>query len=362
MKNKILTLLLIGSMLFSANGVLAMEESSGESLKPVLAAYNSEGRLIGIKTGISVISETDEQKNVSYAVSDADMIDNAAAYSLLLIDTAANTFTLTKDISFVSVPTAEPSAEPTVEPSTAPTAEPTAKPTATPAATYPSVYPTQRDAVNAMALVTNVSRTVDENNDTITKIECYYQGSERVLLIEDGITLDNGNDLTTLKAGDMIHFITGLNGKIKSVSLDFRPTSKDTIKTSEDLATFQSMLSNVQGKKYADTLGNDKTGYLFGIIGDRGNNTITLYNTDGLYNSSVDLSYSRDTIVYTCNLYGKADISKATTSAIQKSSFSKSLIDDNDNITWSDDSTYVYALANVIDDEIVEVIIYTYDK
>ena len=359
MKKKFITLLLAGSMLLSANAFAAQETAytSGNTLL-ILSGYDKDNKLIGIRT----YNSADDNSSIT---ADDTVIENAKKYVLVKLDKSTNTFEIIPDVTpdiIVPKPTSEPTAEPTVAPSAEPTTEPTTAPSAEPTApAYPSAYPTQKDAVNALALVTKVYKSLDENEETITKIDCYYQGRERTLFIEDDVKLTSGDDVTTLKEGDMIHFVVSLSGKIKTVSLDFRPSSKDIMSQNPNISSFQTLLGNANGADYPSAL-NDKSGYYLGIITDKRNSSFTLYDIDGLAKHSADLSYSKDTIVYTCDLTKKTDISLSNSSGIQKSSIVKSSYDDDDNITWNSDSTYVYAVANVIDDEVAEMIVYTYDN
>lgn len=342
MKNKILTILLSSAMLLSTSAVFADTPKSADiTERTMLVVYDNNGYILAINTPENV-----QLLNDTYYVTSKITADNVK-YKLVLCDSG-------KIVTNVAVSSEYAGTSQTPTPAPTPTAAPNENPS------YPSVYPSQKDAVFALALVKEVHTTLDENGDEIIKIDCFYQGSERQLLIDTDVRLTNGNELTTLKKGDMIHFSAKLSGEINTVSLDFRPNSKDIV-PNMSIPTFQALLSNSKAPDYKTELGKKSTGYVFGIIQDTQKSSLTMYNIDGLAQNSVDLSYSKDTVVYLCDMDNKADVSITGTGDIRKSSIVKSTYDDDDNITvWDKENSYVYALANVIDGDIVEMIIYTY--
>lgn len=323
-------------------------EGTKKNESVLMAAYNSEGFLLDIRSAKSTADA-----NGVCTVNMENEVAGADRYKIIYL----NPFMFVND---VKVSDTQNTQSPTESP--VPTKAPHSESAGGQPAPYPSAYPTQKDAINALALVTDVSLSLDENDEQTVKIDCMYQGRERILYVDHDIRLDNGNELTTLKKGDMIHFVTKLSGDIKSVSLDYRPSAKDIVTENKTPESFQEFLGSAEGEKYAQTLKKDETGYVFGVIQSRGNSSFTLYNADGLCENSIDLSFSEDTIVYVCNMEkSKPEISISASAAIQKSSIVKAAYDDDDNIDYTNENnSYVYALANVIDGDVAEMIIYTY--
>jgi len=363
MKNKLIALIMSTVLLSSASFTIA------DATVPVdinemamLAVYDSDGYLIDIETRPASVKST----SIGCQVETNTKYDNCT-YKLILLDSGMILSDIAvTDTSNNILQSIENIPSPTLSPAyPSPTETPLPNASTKPVVSsdsqkYPSVYPSHKDAVSALALVRNVAKTIDENDETIVKIDCFYQGRERTLYIDESIDLTNGNALTTLKKGDMIHFTAKLNGKINTVSLDYRPSSDDIITSNPDISSFQKLIGS--DSDFDTALGKNKTGYVFGVISDKNKGSITLCDTDGTLENSVDLSYSRDTIVYVCNMEKKPDVEIGTIAAIIKSSIPDMYKDDDGNITeWNEECDYVYALANVIDDEIVEMIIYTYE-
>lgn len=358
MKNKITSLVISSVMMLPLCSAFAQAHS--ETTKVLVAAYDVNKRLIAVKCSNEYsFSETDN----FYTVALEEKIENADTYKLVIYDNGkivsnVNVKTTAMNDTTVTEPAVKPSEKPESTPKPAPSTE-SAEPTA-----YPSVYPSKKDAVNALILVKEVSQTIDADDNAVTKIKGFYQGGEIELWVDDETELKYVDNISEIKSGDMLHMTNSLSGKIKTISLDYRPSTEDIMRSKSLPSSFQIFLKNSSGKNFESELGKNDTGYVFGVITDKSSSTVTLYDTNGLADDSVELAYSGDTIVYTVDMSSRTPKTEiAGKSAVSKSSITKTYFDEDDNITeWNRYNTYYYALANVIDGEIVEMIVYNYDR
>lgn len=349
---------------------VTVPDASGQQV--ILNAYDSNGILIA-----SGLYTADAEEHITLSL--PEETTRLRAYL-----TEADVF---KDIPFVRpTPTPAPTPSATAEPSAAPTQTPqptttptsTQKPTQTPSATFPSIYEREVDAVQAFAVVDNVSEAVSETGETVYRLDLLYQGKQISIETETDMTIETAPELnpelagapvTTLDQGDVIYFITSLGSKkIRSVHLIYRMQDQDIITQDTDFGkNFDQMISSdglVAGQNgwavapYGSHLSN-KTQYAFGVIQGRQNNTLTLFNKDGKENEALELSLQNDTIVYVYDTKGKGSLSLGSVGQITKSNIPNVAYDSDGNITaYSDRYVYHYALARIVNGTVTDIIVY----
>lgn len=242
-------------------------------------------------------------------------------------------------------------------------------PAQTPEATLHPAYEREVDAVSAFAVVENVSYTVNENSEECCAIACLYQGQEITVTVAEDTKIKSapdafsnleGETAVSLKTGDVIYFATNPSRtKVTGMYLIYRPTdvfAEDSFyKCFSDSGKAGGLWSVVQ---YGAKAPSDRYSYAFGVVAQKYDNTLVLYSHSGLYDDAVEIDYTADTITYTCDMEGKPvfEISKAA--GIKKSKISKSGIDEDDNITYSDDYTYSLALVRLVDDTASDIVVY----
>lgn len=113
-------------------------------------------------------------------------------------------------------------------------AMPAPEPTATPKPTkkpLPAAYEKPLDAVNAPAVVTDVAR-VSVDGEIGYELTMLYQGEtvttyvrEQVMIVSAPSDMSQltGNNVGYLQAGDIIHFVCDLQGRIRTVEFIYRP-------------------------------------------------------------------------------------------------------------------------------------------
>ena len=179
MKKKLLSLILAAVMalpltVFAEN--TAIRDMGNE--RAVLICYDN-GRLVyssllKSENGAFDVEIPDEYKNTYkklYYVGTDTFADFDDAEKVTPEETAA--------------PSVSPSPEPTVTPEPSPT--PASKPTAVPETETP--YEKAADGVFASALVTNVARSINSDDEEITSLTVYYQGKEVVMPVEDDVKI-----------------------------------------------------------------------------------------------------------------------------------------------------------------------------
>ncbi len=261
--------------------------------------------------------------------------------------------------------------------------EPT--PTATAAATstappqntpYPSAYPSEHDANNAPAIVTglNVTEIDGEYYDVLTML---YAGNEVTVNVRDTVSIvsapDAVSDITgsgtsALKEGDVIHFTTDLQGRIRSIELIYRPDFDDYIgegadfgNNFEELISASGVVANQSGWRVASYGGNIRNGYLyaFGVPIEAGQSSLTLANADG---TRMDIDVNPEAMVYTVNGSSRGDKVEFAGNgprAVTRNYISSGNYDDEGNvISWDDVDIMTYALVRIIDGEATDIIVF----
>lgn len=244
-----------------------------------------------------------------------------------------------------------------------PTEEPKPQQTLNPA------YEKEVDAVNAFVVVEKVSSTVNANNEEVYAISCYCQDTEVTVELEQDTLIKSapdafselvGENAYSLSKGDVIYCeMNPSRTKIRGIYLIYRPTN-----IFEGTSFYEYFTSS--GKAgglwnvipYGKKAPSDRCSYAFGIVTDKYDNTLIIYSQDGLYDNSIEIDYTKDTVTYICDMEGKPQLEIASSGSIRKSKISKSAIDEDDNITFSNDMTYTIALVRLIDDVATDIIVY----
>ena len=240
-----------------------------------------------------------------------------------------------------------------------------------------SAYPTEFDALTAFMMVKEAGKSA-EGDDIKTKLTVFHKGEERVLNLDEDMTLLSvpesqpeldGENVSALKPGDIIYCGTNLSGKIRSVELIYRPQAEDIVKSEEDFGNNFEKLYTVGGKVtkasqaayavFGSGSGGERT-YAFGLIRDMGAGYMTLSNKGGLSRQNIDVSVTPDTIVYVYDKSKKnGDVYIGDVSDIVKSGFDADAIDDNDNVVdWSKDFEHNYALVRMDKGTAMEIAVY----
>lgn len=279
----------------------------------------------------------------------------------------------TVDISLDMVnPSAVP--VPTVEPVT----QPTAAPKKTPRPTYHPAYESEKDAIEAIAVVDSVG-VVATDDDNKYEIKALYRGENFSFIVDNDIGISSapaifselsGTDLLNLKKGDVIMVTCRISGGVKRIDLIMRPADKDIITSGasvgtnfEDLFSFGGAIASRKDWRvleYGKNPPSNGTCYAFGVIRERSNGSLVLVNENGLDSEAHYLDLSDNIIVYTCDMENKPQLSIGTESSLIRSSIASKDKDDDDNIiAWNEGRTYNYALVRVVDGTAVEAVVYT---
>lgn len=269
----------------------------------------------------------------------------------------------------------EPTTQPTAEPST--TIAPTAVPEKTPRPTYHPAYESEKDAIEAIAVVDSVG-IVSTDDDNKYEIKALYRGENFSFIVDNDIGISSspqifpeiaGENLLNLKKGDVIMVTCRISGGVKRIDLIMRPADKDIITSGADVGeNFEQLFSfggAIASRKdwkvleYGKNPPSDGTCYAFGVIRERSNGTLVLVNKNGLDSEAHYLDLSDNVIVYTCDMENKPELSIGTQSSLIRSSIASKDKDDDDNIiAWNEDRTYNYALVRVVDGTVVEAVVY----
>ncbi len=261
---------------------------------------------------------------------------------------------------------------PTIAPTTAPT------PTKAPRPTYHPVYESEKDAVEAIAVVKSVGIVATDSDDNMYEIKAYYRGEDFSFIVEQDVVISTapsilpglaGADLLNLTEGDVIMITCHISGGVKRVDLIARAADYDIITSGADIgASFEDFFSDgsvVAGRSdwkvlgYGDNPPSDGTAYAFGVVRERKNGTMVLVNKEGLDADAHYLDLSENVIVYTCDMENKTELSMGGENSIIRSSIPRTDLDDDDNIiNWDEGRSYVYALARVVDETVTEVVVY----
>ena len=280
------------------------------------------------------------------------------------------------EISDEPLATAVPTAAPQV------TAEPTAEPTATPQATeapnntYPEIYKSSVAAKGAFAVVEKVSSAVKDGDD-IYKIDVLFQGEEKTIDVDANLPITTASDyfsymrdqsMASLKKGDVIYFAYNLSKtKIKTLDFIYRPLDEEIALSTVDYGEyFEKLISHngyvasraAWGVDGFSAARNAEYKYAFGIITDKSGLTMTLYPKSGLADGMKEIDLDKNTIVYRCKMSEKNKLEIIHQGGISKTVIPKNAYDDDDNIVFTSDYTYNYALVRMVDGVATDIIVY----
>lgn len=266
----------------------------------------------------------------------------------------------TYDIDMKNAVTESPA--PTEEsPSASP--ETTAKPSPTRKPLNPS-YPNELEQRLAPGVVKKVETAAYDGGD-IYKLSLLIQGVETAVGVETDVVIEKapsaysetaGMDALALKKGDVVYLRTDLSGKIvKGIELIYRPSR--LLKGSSGFGEFFTGGSLAHKAEFGERFPSERT-YALGVITDKGNNVLTLYPGDGSGENLMEIEYTDDTITYIYDLASKEDPYIASSGAISKSSIPNRAYDDDENITYSDEYEYCFALVRLVERTAVDIVVY----
>ena len=367
MKKNILALVLALSAAMSTTAFAAtVNLESPEDTKAILMCYNENGSLVysniyKSENGVfnmDVPSQYDEMKKKVY-----------------FIDTKK--FSEVTEVTDNS-PTPAPSE--TEEPSTTvkPTASP--KPTQTPSSSnkkFPSIYEKEVDAIYAPALVKDVESRVNSKDEDVYALTVFYHGEEVVIGVDEGLKISTapeeyaymqGQTADSLEAGDVVYMSANIAGdRIKTIDFIFRPTQEDIATGDTDYGTnFEKLFvsgGKVAGKwtfmKYGEKVSSDRYQYAFGIIGKKEGNVLTLINKTGSEDDGIEVAFTQDTIVYTCDVDAKEYELEIGSAADIRTTIPKNKFNNDEGAAeLNSDYSYNYALVRVVDGTATEMVLY----
>lgn len=240
---------------------------------------------------------------------------------------------------------------PSAEPSTpTPTPYPTRKP-------VPPAYEKEADAMNAYAVVDKYTATqIDGEN--YYELQMYYQGNHVSTKIKESVVISeapriaaglNGQNVSALRSGDIIHFTANMSGSVRTVEFIHRPEFEDYV--NGDLK-FDLLISGYRPR-------NDQ--YVFGVPVKVRNKTMLLADKDG---KTMDITASDNTIVYSVTRTGKGrnvDVLGTGMSCVAPVYVSNELFDGDDNVTsWADVPVDRYVFVRVVDGTATEITVFEY--
>ena len=215
------------------------------------------------------------------------------------------------------------------------------------------VYGDTAAAIGAFAVVKDVEETLNEINDAVASIQILYRGSQTEIQFETDYMLDNiaqGGTISVLdlEAGDILKLDANLSGKLYGADLIFRAPKTDSVLDAEERTKIFTSVSDKDNMS------------VFGIIGDKFNDEIVLYNAGGLESDALYLDLDPNTVVYCYDAGARKDkVSVASVGEIFKSEIHSSDKDENDNIiNWDVDSERVYAYVRVYDGIVCDVLMF----
>lgn len=320
-----------------SNEEIVIEQESGMPESMIAACYDEDGKL----TYAGRVNALDG----AYTIAAAESYETIKLY-----DIGVKSYDVV-----VTAPTAEPemTAEPTVQP----------KPTLHPA------YEREVDADGAFAVVDKVVSTINANNEEVYAVSCLYQGQQITVEVAQDVAIKSapdafgeleGMDASALETGDAIYYETTIAGnRVKGIYLIYRPA--DVFEGSSFYSYFTD--SNKAGGMwsvvpYGGKEPSARYAYAFGVVAEKYDTEMTLYSHSGLAEDAIDIDFTDNTVTYVCDMEGKPELEVSRTAGIKKSRISKSGIDEDDNITYSDDYTYSLALVRLVDDTAADVVVY----
>ncbi len=363
MKKRITALLLAASTLLTTSAFAAtVTFDSMGSQRAVITCFDKDAKLVYARLAKSEDGKFTEEIPAQY---------NGFVKKAYIIG-AGKSIELT-DI----MPTDEPVNTP--EPTVTDKPEATVKPDATSKPSkreYPPIYEKEADAIYGMALVKDVGTDINSSNETIYSLTLFYNGKEITVGIDENLQLSSapdaypelkGQDVGTLKRGDVICMTASISGdKIRTVDLLFRPTDEDiatgSVNYGSDFEKLFTQNGKVAGKwnymKYTERPSSDRYNYVFGIVAERNPGSLILINKNAMEEETIDLDIRKDTLVYTCDVYGREYTVEASDIYGIETSLPSNMFDRDEPFTLDKDYTYNYALARVVDGITTEIILF----
>lgn len=276
-------------------------------------------------------------------------------------------------------PSAIPAPSETQAPAETQSPSATQSPTPAPAKTpHPEVYPKALDAVNAPAVVKDVSETVIDG-ETYYAVDMFYQGEEIQVNIRDWITIESSSDASSylvgsnasaLRDGDVIHFTTDLQGRVKSIEFIYRPDFENYVMSDNNYGNnFEELISDNGyvgnrtdwGVAKYPSGSSSRESYAFGVPVDRQGNTLVLANKSG---QLMYIDVDERAMVYTVDGSSRGDLSEFTGNGISSVArtfvYDENYDEDKESIvSWDDVSDITYALVRIIDDTAVDIVVFT---
>lgn len=352
---------LIVLSIIAASILLSAAPRAGAAYDKIVATYFSSG---GALKGCRVIRKA-EDGSISLKYEAAASGDFAKLYTMDLkpIDTVYELDVLWQ----------QPDAAPTPKPTSSPSPTPSPEPTPTDKPEIPDIYEKSPDATTAFAVVESAAIEAVSENETRYAVKVFYQGRERVLYMEEDMRLSGCSDAvsymndgkpSSLQTGDVVTFTTKLSGKIRDISLIYRPANEDIVTSDINLgANFEKLFShngrigNQNASVYSYGKNNTaRIQYVFGVITNKYPRSFTLANKDGKSEDMADISILDGTIVYTYDMNRKkAEI--GSIGDITRSDVSD--YDENGNIlSWNKSDIHNYSLVRIIDGIATDVMVY----
>ena len=348
---------------------LGVAAACAESVSMTLSAINNGGTVtVERQEGMSesiIVTCFDENGTLAYATT-ATTADGQ--YTAVLPDTYSSlkAFDINKEIYEIdmkNVGTEAPA--PTTAITEAPLASPetTASPSPTRKPLNPS-YPNELEQKLAPGVVKRVETAMYDGED-VYKLTMLLQGVEVTVKVENDVVIEKapsaysetaGMDALALKKGDVVYLRTDLSGKIvKGLELIYRPSN--ILKGSSGFGEFFTGGSLAHKAEFGKKFPSERT-YALGVVTDKNNNVLTLYPGDGSGENMMEIEYTDDTVTYIYDLASKDDPHIAASGAIPKSSIPKRAYDGDENITFSDEYEYSFALVRLVERTAVDIVVY----
>lgn len=290
-------------------------------------------------------------------------------------------FVDTKEFDDINVAaTQAPEAISTPSPTTAPTETPqsTPAPTEKPAdKDYPSVYEKEVDALNAPAVVKEVDLRSNDDGDYYG-VTILYHGEEMTVGVETELEIATapsayeymkGQTAQSLEEGDVITLTANIAGDtVNKINFLYRPQEEDIVTSDTDFGTNFEKLVTENGNsvaeqwklmKYGEKPSSDRYQYVFGLIGKKNGNNVTLINKTGSEDTGIEVTVSSDSLVYTCDMSAKEDrLEIGSVADIITTIPSNSFNDTGSVDVVNGDYSYNYMFARVIDGIATDIVLY----
>lgn len=215
------------------------------------------------------------------------------------------------------------------------------------------VYADTAAAIGAFAVVKDVEETLNEIGDAVASISILYRGAETQIQLETNYLLDNLVDGGTisvldLEAGDVLKLDANLSGKLYGADLIFRAPKTDAVLDAQEVSNIYTSVSDKEKMS------------VFGVVGDKYDDTLVLYNAGGLEADALYLDLDPNTVVYCYDKNARKEkVTISSVGEIAKSEINSSDKDEYDNITnWDADSERVYAYVRVYDGIVCDVVMF----